>query len=146
MNELYVRLQRKNESGQSLVEFVLVSILVALLLAGLVDLGRAYFTKIAITDAAGEGAIYASIKPSCLTPANCAAPNNVEDRVKNSSAETGMVNPANVHVITSYTNPSPGQLVSVTVSYDFQLITPFVSTIVGSDILVIRALATQVIQ
>ncbi len=145
MNEQFIRRQ-KVESGQSLVEFALVSILVALLLAGLVDLGRAYFTKIAITDAAGEGAVYAALSPTCLTPANCATPNNVEDRVKNASAGTGLVNPALVQVTTSIPSPSPGQLVSVTVRYDFQLITPFVSAIVGGDILVIRASATQLIQ
>ena len=44
------------ERGQSLVEMVVVLPLLLLLLIGVVDFGRAFFTFIAITNASREGA------------------------------------------------------------------------------------------
>ena len=51
----------KKESGQSLVELALSMTLLLILLAGVVDLGRAFFTYIALRDAAQEGASYAAV-------------------------------------------------------------------------------------
>jgi hypothetical protein len=46
-----------------MVEMALVSLLLALLLAGAVDFGRAYYTDVLITNMAAEGAAYASLNP-----------------------------------------------------------------------------------
>jgi Flp pilus assembly protein TadG len=46
-----------------MVEMALVSVLLALLLAGAVDFGRAYYTDVLITNMAAEGAAYASLNP-----------------------------------------------------------------------------------
>ena len=46
----------RSERGQSLVELALVLPLLILLLAGMADLGRAFFSYIEITNAAQEGA------------------------------------------------------------------------------------------
>jgi len=55
------------ERGQSLVEAAIVVPLLLLLLAGVVELGRAFYTYIVITNAAREGARYASLYPHyCL--------------------------------------------------------------------------------
>jgi hypothetical protein len=51
----------KRESGQSLVELAMSIIFLFILVAGVVDLGRAFFTYIALRDAAQEGAAYASV-------------------------------------------------------------------------------------
>jgi len=53
----------KHEKGQSLVEFALILPLVALLVAGLFDLGRAFFAVITISNAAREGARYGTLHP-----------------------------------------------------------------------------------
>jgi Flp pilus assembly protein TadG len=53
----------KSERGQSLVELAISFMVIAFLLSGAVDFGRAYFVLIALRDAAQEGAIYASMNP-----------------------------------------------------------------------------------
>ncbi len=49
---------KKNEKGQSLVELATSLVILLILLAGIVDLGRAIFTLFALQDAAEEGIIY----------------------------------------------------------------------------------------
>lgn len=49
------------EQGQSLIELSLSLVMLLILLAGLVDLGRGFFTYITLRDAAQEGASYASV-------------------------------------------------------------------------------------
>jgi len=51
------------EQGQGLVEFAFVATILLVLLVGLLDLGRALFTYMAMRDAAQEGATYGSIYP-----------------------------------------------------------------------------------
>jgi len=52
------------ERGQSLIEFAFSLVLLLILVAGVVDGGRALFTYLAMRDAAQEGASYASVNPS----------------------------------------------------------------------------------
>jgi len=54
---------KKSEKGQSLTEFALVLVFLLALLAGVFDLGRAFFAYIIIRDAAQEGAVFAAIAP-----------------------------------------------------------------------------------
>lgn len=49
------------EQGQSLTEFAISLVFLLLLLAGVVDLSRAFFAYIIIRDAAQEGAVYGAI-------------------------------------------------------------------------------------
>lgn len=51
------------ERGQSLVELALVVPVLLLLLGGAIDLGRVFYSQIAITDAAREGALWAVQHP-----------------------------------------------------------------------------------
>lgn len=46
----------RQRKGQSLVEFALAGILLAMLLAGAVDIGRAFYTYIVVMNMSGEGA------------------------------------------------------------------------------------------
>jgi len=55
---------KKNESGQSMVELAVSIIVLLILLAGVVDIGRIAFYYIAMRDAAQEGASYGSIFPN----------------------------------------------------------------------------------
>lgn len=52
------------EGGQGLVEFALGVTFLVILLAGVLDFGRAYLTLIALQDAAQEGAMYGSLDPT----------------------------------------------------------------------------------
>jgi Flp pilus assembly protein TadG len=46
------------ENGQSMVEFAFGMVILMIILVGIVDLGRAFFTFMALRDAAQEGAVY----------------------------------------------------------------------------------------
>lgn len=61
-----------------MIEFALTLALLLMLLAGLVDLGRAIFTYMALREAAQEGAMYGSIFPGVT--------GSIEERVMNSSS------------------------------------------------------------
>ena len=65
------------EYGQSLVEFAVSAIVILLLLVGIADFGRAFFTYLTLRDAAQEGAVYASVCPIHL--------NGIENRIRSAS-------------------------------------------------------------
>ena len=145
---------RRSERGQSLVEFSLFVVFLSVLLAGVVDLGRVYFTYLALKDAAGEGAYFGTAYPTCTddtvrsNPAyqGCQDPNNIEYRVINSNPQGGMVNWSSATVTTTLPSTiEPGQLLTVSVSADYQLITPFVGAIVGEQSLPLGARSVAVI-
>lgn len=56
-------------SGQAVVEMVLILPILLLLVVGALEFGRLFFTKIALTNAAREGAYYLSLHPEDKT--NC---------------------------------------------------------------------------
>jgi Flp pilus assembly protein TadG len=56
----------RDERGQNLLEFAVVVLLLLLLFAGIADLGRAFYTYMAVANAAREGVRYYSRLP-CTT-------------------------------------------------------------------------------
>ena len=54
---------KKNHPGQSLVEFALVLPLLLMLVIGAMDIGRMFYYKVALTNAAREGANYLAYHP-----------------------------------------------------------------------------------
>ncbi len=69
----------RSTSGQSLLEFAAGLFVLLILLAGLIDVGRALFTFISMRDASQEGASFGSTYPTyCLQIADRAL-NNVSD-------------------------------------------------------------------
>ena len=65
MNTRQITHIRPAERGQSLVEMSLMLVILLTILSGVIDLGRGFFSYIAIQNAAGEGALYAAINPRC---------------------------------------------------------------------------------
>ncbi|MGO4663049.1 TadE/TadG family type IV pilus assembly protein [Terrabacter sp. 2TAF16] len=59
----------RTERGASAVEFAIVLPVLFLIIAGIVDFGRAYFTQIELSNAAREGARAAVVLPLGSTPA-----------------------------------------------------------------------------
>lgn len=57
----------RNRRGQALAEFALVLPLVLLFIAGIVEMGRAWNIKQAVTDAAREGARYTVVMDPAIT-------------------------------------------------------------------------------
>ena len=55
---------REDSRGANLVEFALVAVLLLIILAGVVDIGRLFHSWIIVTNASREGARYASRHPA----------------------------------------------------------------------------------
>jgi hypothetical protein len=132
---------KPKEYGQSMVELALTFSILMVLLAGTVDLGRAFFTWVAMRDAAQEGASYASTKPSG-GDLNC-TPLSTEQICKRVWDNLGQVirdSGAIVNINVAYTGQhclggvNPGQ-VTVTINYtNFKLTMPFLGIFIGNTI------------
>jgi TadE-like protein len=137
----------KAQKGQSLVEFSLGLVMLLLIVSGLLDVGRLYFTFVALEDAAGEGALYLSLNPQCVHATDgteCANPNNADYRVRNSGGQE--VDWSNADI--KFDIPEPygvGEPVKVTVSYSYRLFTPIIPKITGLNPITISANASQII-
>lgn len=135
--------------GQGLVEFALVFPVIALLLFGVLDLGRAVFAYNTIANAARQGARVAIVN-QILTSPNCTTSKPVEDPgnprwsitacAANAATSLGVTS-ADVSV--SYSKPagtalvcSPtlnvGCIATVTVHYSYSPMTPIFSSIFPS--------------
>ena len=138
---------KKAQKGQSLVEFSLGLVFMLLIVCGLIDLGRLYFTHVALEDAAGEAALYLSLNPHCIHAtdgADCANPNNADFRVRNSGGQEVDWSKANI----KFDVPQPygvGESVKVTVSYSYQLLTPVIPRIAGVNPITLGTSASQII-
>jgi len=129
---------RRAEQGQSLTEFALSLVVLLILLAGVVDLGRMFFAYTIIRDAAQEGAVYGSIAPKDdLTYFQ----GKVEERVK--TAFTNPDDSSNPPVdltklsvqtdVLGATCATPGSGVRVRVEYSVPVTMPFLGAIIGSQ-------------
>lgn len=136
------------EKGQSLVELAISIMFLLLLIAGIVDLGRAFFTYIALRDAAQEGAAYASVaREDPEDPMMCS---EIVARTQ-STSNTQIVDLTQTLVSVVFAGGIPcsgsvnanacfGQSVEVIVTYsEFPLITPFLGTILGRQTVPITA-------
>ena len=116
-----------------MTEIALVLPVILIILAGILDLGRLYYVTVALTDAAGEGAVYAAIRPQQTD----------EIVARTQSASTGLVQIATEDVIVYCPSLAAGQPVTVTVKYDFTLATPLFNMIVEDGVLTLRGVASE---
>jgi hypothetical protein len=135
--------QPSRQRGQSLVELAVMLVILILLIAGIVDLGRAFFAYIALRDAAQEGAVYGSICPTDTSA--------IINRVRSSSSNpVDLMDSAHVQVQCFFVvggsetacgnNPIAGNGIKVKVSYNnFPVTMPFMGTILGTQTLTLRA-------
>lgn len=158
-----IRRKREKESGQSLVEMAMSIVFLTILVAGVVDLGRAFFTYIALRDAAQEGAAYASVARIYREgPMECA---EIINRAR-STSNTQIVNLSQAQIDIFYydfydinlTNPYAcgsldpensaadnrhacfGSTVVVRATFaNFPMVTPFMGTILGTQTIPISA-------
>jgi len=126
---------RARRRGQALVELALIIPILLVLLLGALDLGRAFYSKITVTNAAKEGAMVASqggssseIKTAVVTEAKGGF---VEISATNVTATSCPANPNGA------TPP-----VAVTAEAPFHALTPFISGVLGGDNVMIGATAT----
>jgi hypothetical protein len=126
--------RKRKESGQSLTEFALALPILLIILAGVLDLGRLYFTHVVIADAAAEGATYAAIHPNDTDA--------ILQRAQDASGGMVELDPDLVEVVLPPTL-SPGSPVVVTVRYEFTMLTPFINLILPEGILMLRVDSTE---
>lgn len=121
----------RGQAGQSLTELAIFITLLLILLAGLIDLGRAYYTYLSLRDAAAEGAAYGSIHPDDTA--------GIDTRTRGESPG-GLIDWSTASVETTYVGAHcRGGGVRVKVTVDYQLLTPFVGAIVGGQTLRLSA-------
>ena len=119
LQKLRKHINRRN--GSAAVEFALISPLFALMLYGMTEFGRAWFTMHVITNATREGARKAIIQGSTTTDVQ----NTVNNYLSSSGLDTTFssivtrVNSNLLDVSTASTNDA----ISVTVNYSFQVLT-----------------------
>lgn len=131
------RLNRSRQSGQSLVEMAISLTMLLMLMAGVLDIGRAYYTYLSLRDAAAEGAAYGSIHPTDTS--------GIIDRVVGESPG-GVVNWGASTVTTDIlVKNCRGGGIKVKVDYSYTLLTPFIGSIVGSQTLPLSATVVNTI-
>lgn len=126
----------RDESGAALVEFAIISTVLMILMFGIIDFGRALYTKNSLTNAAREGGRYAAV---ILNPqANMTA---IQDTVIAHMSPLGGATLTRDEVSVVF-NEVAGKLQSVTttIDYPFEPITP-IARLVGLDPLTLRASA-----
>jgi hypothetical protein len=127
--------KNQSEKGQSLVELALSFTILLMLLAGAIDFGRAFFTWVALRDAAQEGAAYGSIDPTNVT--------EIENRVYNILENSNAVPDPRSNVSITRTiigQACLGYVIQIEVDYPtFPLTMPFLGTVIGRETLSIRA-------
>ena len=108
----------RRERGQSLVETAIVLPILLLLLAAVIDFGRAFDAYIVLTNAAREGARFGSVKP-ILTEAE--VKQLVVDDVLGSGTNITHMTDFAADNVTVEGQTGNSEVVKVTVTYDFDL-------------------------
>jgi Flp pilus assembly pilin Flp len=108
----------RDEEGAAVVEFALVMPILALIIFGIIDFGRAFYTVNNIISAVREGARYGAI---LAAPKSTAGESEIRDRVRNVSRPFGGDTLKDQHIKIEF----DGELVTVRVdSFPFQPLTP----------------------
>ena len=155
---MFKRAQKK-ELGQALVEMAITAPVLILILSGLLDLGRVYYTLIALEEAAAEAARYLAISPYCddadvSTGQQCDDPNNALYRGLRAGNEEydvallawnipyDLTDPDRVDIIDEYDFDDPflqcggfisiGCVVTVQLAYEFEFLTPGMQNMAGA--------------
>jgi hypothetical protein len=137
----------KAERGQSLVEVALTFPILLLILSGMIDLGRLYFTYVALEDVVGEAALYLSINPGCRYESDgpaCVYPNNAYDRAKAAAGYEVDWTKVTLELETPTTS-GVGEPVKASLRYSFLLMTPLLPRSNGMNQMQLSTLATQII-
>lgn len=132
-----------SQEGQSLVEMAVMMVVLLIIMGGVLDLGRMYFTYLALQNAAGEGAAYGAINPEWEDNGDNADPNNITYRVQNESTGN-LIDWSDTTVTVDVPTIAGGAPITVSVSYTYTVITPMVQVITGEEV-TLRGTDTQLI-
>jgi Flp pilus assembly protein TadG len=125
--------RKSDQKGQSMVEVAIAMPLLILIVAGILDLGRAYFTFVTISDAAAEGAAYAALHPTETT--------QIIERA--SDASNGLVQLEYDMISIQSGAVTPGNAITVTVEFEYELLTPIIREFVPGDSIKLKSTVSQ---
>jgi Flp pilus assembly protein TadG len=125
-----LHMSNKSEQGQGLTELAIALPVLLLLLLGVLDVGRAFWALVALKDAASEGALYAASYPTMTT--------QIKERAAESSNALVALSP-DMFSVDYVDPPTAGEPVTVTVTYDLELLNPVINAIVPDGKLILRA-------
>jgi Flp pilus assembly protein TadG len=131
----------KMDRGSTLVEFSLIAFMFIMVLLGVVEMGRMVLVYTTVANAARAGARYAIVHGGDRTgsgvngPSGPGSTTQIQTVVQN-FASAGLVNVSNLNVNVTYPNGAntAGSPVSVTVSYTYDPLIPFFSTLLNTTI------------
>jgi len=150
----------RRKRAQALAEMAVMVPFLVIGMMGMLDLGRAFYYQISLTNAVREAARYAvtpyylGLNPSCPNippipnpwPASCVTPGDsaIAARVNQELQGTGFLIPsADVQVTpdqatrVTYFNgatPTSGYAVTVSASFKFNFITPIIGSLIGNPL------------
>ena len=131
---------RRDERGSALVEFALCGVLGSFLMFGIIDFGRAIFTDNLVANAARLGTRYAIVHGSACQLSGCpATQTQIQNYVRSTSSgvDTSQLTVTAAWAAGPYCYTAPyqgaGCIVTVTVSYPFKFVLPFVKSVTMSS-------------
>lgn len=137
------RIRWRRSDGATMVEFALVAVILVIVLMSVVEMSRMILVYTAIADAAKAGARYAMVHGGDRTGSGIDGPSSASSyseiqTVAQNYADTGLLTSSNVTVSVSYPNHTgtyqgnyPGDPVQVTVSYTYDPILGYFSSILN---------------
>lgn len=124
-HKLLCAILKGGHSGQDLAEFAIIFPLLLLIIFGVLDLGRGFFSAITIANAAREGARYAiayGLTYDLATDTFIPETAEIKSQVIREAADAGLtLDPADITVVCP-TGCGPGEDIRVSVSYQFNLL------------------------
>ena len=143
------RNRRRNQRGQSLVEFAFVLPIIVLVIVAFPEVGRAVFAWNTIANAARQGARVAAVNQLSVVT-DCDESRPIEDPYEPhwsirgcAIAAGGALGITSANVTVSYTSPPSttlacdptlhvGCIAAITVTYDYAVSTPFLNWVIHS--------------
>jgi Flp pilus assembly protein TadG len=150
---------REAQSGQSLIEMAIGMVILVMLMSGLLDFGRLFFSYLALEDAVGEAALFLSIFPQCADSGDddnwgteggvdlsesCADPKNALWRAQN-AVRNSVVDLTQIDITVYRPDLFVGASVRVTIDYDFTFLTPVVPQYSALNPIPLQVYAEQLI-
>lgn len=148
--EHFLHRKKKLEHGQSLVELAVSLVLLLMLLAGIVDFGRAILSYFILQDAAEEGIVYGTAFPTDCNQINDRIHNNIDNQLKNNTTVIQIKIQDNAGIYEScYSIPFAQvyatKIMRIEITNQFAITMPFLGSILGSQTIPLRITTNGVI-
>ncbi len=126
----------RSASGQSLIEFVLVIPILLLILFGIMEFGRYFYTRLTLRQAVAEAARFAVTGNQLTDPVSgqgLGRASSIEHIIEQRTASLG-VSPSDIS-ISPADGGAPEQVVTIDVHYHYDIAFPSIASLVPSSLL-----------